>query len=155
MCWPARSRRTFSSRATVPAPGPDLPGYGVRTWQPASAGMQVPYPRYMLERLIQAEDELLSVLSDGELWANGLGRIEWRHILPNLSFRILSNLVLSLPSRSCTQTGPPYLEAWRLYSSDIYPPYRENSAFIIRNLFFFSPEFEPSAICRCSRQRRF
>jgi len=38
----------------------------------------------VLERLIQAEDEFPAVLSNGELWATGLSRIERSYILPDV-----------------------------------------------------------------------
>lgn len=57
---------------------------GGRNWQPAAAGIQTPWPRHMVERLVQVADELVAVLSNGELWATVLSRIEWRRILPDL-----------------------------------------------------------------------
>jgi photosystem II stability/assembly factor-like uncharacterized protein len=57
---------------------------GGQTWQPASEGMQVPWQRHMVERFTQVEDELLAVLSNGELWSAALSELEWRRILPQL-----------------------------------------------------------------------
>ncbi|MEJ2165490.1 MAG: hypothetical protein P8X90_08170 [Desulfobacterales bacterium] len=57
---------------------------GGRNWQPAAAVIQTLWPRHMVERLVQVADELVAVLSNGELWATVLSRIEWRRILPDL-----------------------------------------------------------------------
>jgi photosystem II stability/assembly factor-like uncharacterized protein len=42
---------------------------GGRTWQPASHGLETPWRRHMVERFAQSGDELLAVLSNGELLA--------------------------------------------------------------------------------------
>lgn len=55
---------------------------GGLTWQMASAGLDVPWPRYMVERFSQAGDELLAVLSNGDLLAAPLDSLAWRRILP-------------------------------------------------------------------------
>ena len=38
----------------------------------------------MVERFTQAGDELLAVLSNGELWAAPLGTLEWKRLLPEV-----------------------------------------------------------------------
>ncbi len=57
---------------------------GGQTWQPASTGMQVPWPQHMVERFFQASDTLLAVLSNGELWSTGLEMLEWHPLLAEI-----------------------------------------------------------------------
>jgi photosystem II stability/assembly factor-like uncharacterized protein len=57
---------------------------GGRTWAPAAHGLDVPWRRHMVERFTQVGDELLAVLSNGELYAAPLATLEWRRILPEL-----------------------------------------------------------------------
>jgi len=70
-----------------PADGVDTNGRieasrdGGRTWEPASDGLQTPWGRHMVERFVQVGDELLAVLSDGELLAAPLESLTWRYIL--------------------------------------------------------------------------
>jgi photosystem II stability/assembly factor-like uncharacterized protein len=54
---------------------------GGRSWQAASNGLEVPWPRHMVERFLQVEDELLAVLSNGELCAADLSTLAWYRIL--------------------------------------------------------------------------
>lgn len=58
-------------------------GNGGKTWQAASEGLEVPWPRHMVERFLQVNYELLAVLSNGELVAAQLPALQWRHILPD------------------------------------------------------------------------
>jgi photosystem II stability/assembly factor-like uncharacterized protein len=61
---------------------------GGRTWKPASQGLSVPWRTHMIERFYQAEDELLAVLSNGELIAAPLLTLAWKPILaeiPNIN----------------------------------------------------------------------
>jgi photosystem II stability/assembly factor-like uncharacterized protein len=55
---------------------------GGRAWAPASLSLEVPWRRHMVERFVQAGDELLAILSNGELLAAPLATLEWRRILP-------------------------------------------------------------------------
>src|SRR5258706_136730 len=55
---------------------------GGRIWTAASSGLDVPWRRHMVERFTQAGDELLAILSNGELLAAPLATLEWRRILP-------------------------------------------------------------------------
>jgi photosystem II stability/assembly factor-like uncharacterized protein len=55
-----------------------------QTWQPASAGLQVPWPRNMVERFLATEKELLGVLSSGELLAAPFDTLNWQPLLPDL-----------------------------------------------------------------------
>ncbi len=57
---------------------------GGQTWHLASKGMQVPWPQHMVERFYQSNEELLALLSDGELWSTRLEAIEWHPILPDI-----------------------------------------------------------------------
>jgi photosystem II stability/assembly factor-like uncharacterized protein len=55
---------------------------GGRTWLPAARGLDVPWRRHMVERFLQVDNELLAVLSNGELHAAPLATLEWRRALP-------------------------------------------------------------------------
>lgn len=55
---------------------------GGRSWQPASSGLPVPWRDHMVERFTQAGDELLAVLSNGDLLSASLEDLEWEQILP-------------------------------------------------------------------------
>jgi photosystem II stability/assembly factor-like uncharacterized protein len=58
---------------------------GGKTWQPASAGMApTPWSKHMVERFFQFDNELLAVLSNGELWSRGIGAFEWKRLLPEI-----------------------------------------------------------------------
>ncbi|GIV97504.1 MAG: glycosyl hydrolase [Herpetosiphonaceae bacterium] len=55
---------------------------GGRSWHDASAGLDTPWRRHMVERFLQIGDELLAVLSNGRLIAAPLATLEWRPLLP-------------------------------------------------------------------------
>jgi photosystem II stability/assembly factor-like uncharacterized protein len=57
---------------------------GGQTWRAASAGLDVPWSSHMVERFTQVGEELLAVLSNGELLAAPLATLEWRRILPSV-----------------------------------------------------------------------
>ena len=57
---------------------------GGQTWRAASAGLSVPWPHHLVERFAQVEDDLLAVLSDGELWTAPLASLAWRRLLPQV-----------------------------------------------------------------------
>ena len=57
---------------------------GGQSWSLASNGLQVPWRRGMVERFLQAGDELLAVLSIGELLIAPLATLEWQHILSDI-----------------------------------------------------------------------
>jgi hypothetical protein len=57
---------------------------GGRTWNMASAGLEVPWRENMVERFTQVGDELLAVLAGGELLASPLVSLTWRRILPEV-----------------------------------------------------------------------
>jgi len=57
---------------------------GGKTWHPASTGMDVPWPRHMVERFFQVKEWLLAVLSNGEMWATQTETAGWRPLLPNV-----------------------------------------------------------------------
>ena len=73
-----------------PADGVDYNGRieashdGGITWEPASRGLQIPWSRHMVERFTQVGDELLGVLSNGDLVAANVETFEWRTILQDL-----------------------------------------------------------------------
>ena len=57
---------------------------GGLTWRPASGGLDVPWRKGMLERLVQVGDELLAVRSNGELISGPLSATDWQRVLPSL-----------------------------------------------------------------------
>jgi hypothetical protein len=57
---------------------------GGKTWKPASAGLTVPWPDYMVERFAQVGDRLFAVLSNGGLLAAPLATLQWQRILPDV-----------------------------------------------------------------------
>ena len=57
---------------------------GGRTWHHASNGMAVPWPRHMVERFYQVDNELLAILSNGELLSTRLDKIGWHRVLPEI-----------------------------------------------------------------------
>jgi photosystem II stability/assembly factor-like uncharacterized protein len=54
---------------------------GGGNWHAASDGMKTPWPRHMVERFAQVDDELFAVLSNGELWSRKLSGSKWDRIL--------------------------------------------------------------------------
>ena len=67
---------------------------GGRTWSPASGGLDVPWPEDMVERFVPDRGNLLAVLNNGELLSAGIGRWDWRHMLPEAG-RVLAAAVTS------------------------------------------------------------
>jgi hypothetical protein len=73
-----------------PADGVDRDGRieltrdGGVTWLMASDGLEVPWPRGMVERFFQVGDELLAILSNGQLLAAPIETLAWRRILPEV-----------------------------------------------------------------------
>ena len=57
---------------------------GGKTWQLASAGLEVPWKRSMVERFLEVERELLAVLSNGQLLSAPLESLSWHPILPEI-----------------------------------------------------------------------
>jgi photosystem II stability/assembly factor-like uncharacterized protein len=55
---------------------------GGRTWALSARGLDVPWRRHMVERFLHVDDQLLAVLSNGELHAAPLATLEWRPALP-------------------------------------------------------------------------
>jgi photosystem II stability/assembly factor-like uncharacterized protein len=58
---------------------------GGQTWSLASNGLKVPWRRSMVERFAQIDDELLAVLSNGQLLSASLSNLEWKQILPEVT----------------------------------------------------------------------
>jgi hypothetical protein len=58
---------------------------GGQTWKLASGALEVPWPRRMVERFLQIDDELLAVLSNGELLAAPLDTLAWQPFLPEVT----------------------------------------------------------------------
>jgi photosystem II stability/assembly factor-like uncharacterized protein len=56
---------------------------GGETWRAASGGLDVPWPSHMVERFVQAQDQLLAVLSNGELLVSSLQARRWHRVLPD------------------------------------------------------------------------
>jgi photosystem II stability/assembly factor-like uncharacterized protein len=57
---------------------------GGRTWRPASTGLDAPWRRHMVERFVQVGDDLIAVLSNGELFGAPLATLEWQPLLPDI-----------------------------------------------------------------------
>jgi photosystem II stability/assembly factor-like uncharacterized protein len=57
---------------------------GGRTWLPASGGLSVPWPHHMVERFTLVGEELLAVLSNGQLLSASPEMLEWRTVLPEV-----------------------------------------------------------------------
>ncbi len=57
---------------------------GGATWQPADDGLDTPWPRHMVERFLQVGEDLLAVLSNGQIYAAPLTALSWRQVLPDL-----------------------------------------------------------------------
>jgi photosystem II stability/assembly factor-like uncharacterized protein len=57
---------------------------GGQSWSMASNGLQVPWRRGMVERFLQADDELFAVLSNGQLLSASHSSLEWKRVLPNI-----------------------------------------------------------------------
>jgi photosystem II stability/assembly factor-like uncharacterized protein len=55
---------------------------GGDTWQPVMDGLSERWPTHMVERFFQAGDELLAILSNGELISSSLETFSWRTVLP-------------------------------------------------------------------------
>ncbi len=55
-----------------------------QTWRSAASGLRLPWRRHMVERFVQAGDDLLAVLSNGELLSAALATLEWRRGLPGV-----------------------------------------------------------------------
>jgi photosystem II stability/assembly factor-like uncharacterized protein len=56
---------------------------GGKTWSPASDGLKVPWRRSLVERFTQAGQELVAVLSNGQVFSAPLSTLRWRRILPD------------------------------------------------------------------------
>jgi hypothetical protein len=74
-----------------PADGPGRNGRieesrdGGRSWKKASKGLDVPWRGHMVERFLQFDDDLLAVLSNGQLIAAPIATLEWKQILPHIA----------------------------------------------------------------------
>lgn len=53
---------------------------GGRTWRDASTGLDAPWPQHMVERFLEIGNELVAVLSNGELAAGVLPDLAWQRI---------------------------------------------------------------------------
>jgi photosystem II stability/assembly factor-like uncharacterized protein len=58
---------------------------GGQHWSSASNGLQVPWRRGMVERFFQFDEELLAVLSNGQLLSASLPTLEWRRVLQDIN----------------------------------------------------------------------
>jgi photosystem II stability/assembly factor-like uncharacterized protein len=68
---------------------------GGQTWRSANIGLETPWPNHMVERFSHAGQELLGVLSNGEILAAPLDDFQWRRILENITnANALTNLVV-------------------------------------------------------------
>jgi photosystem II stability/assembly factor-like uncharacterized protein len=73
-----------------PADGVDYNGLieetydGGQSWQPASAGLSVPWAHTMVERFAALDQEIFAVLSNGEVWAARPPQLAWQPVLASL-----------------------------------------------------------------------
>jgi photosystem II stability/assembly factor-like uncharacterized protein len=58
---------------------------GGQNWTLASIGLDIPWPRHMVERFVHIGDNLFAVLSNGQLIVTPPDNLEWQRILPGLS----------------------------------------------------------------------
>jgi photosystem II stability/assembly factor-like uncharacterized protein len=58
---------------------------GGASWAIVSAGVAASWPRGMVERFAQVGNDLLAVLSKGQLLATPLSALNWRRILPDIA----------------------------------------------------------------------
>jgi photosystem II stability/assembly factor-like uncharacterized protein len=58
---------------------------GGRNWESASEGMNVPWPRHMVERFVQVGDHLFAILSNGELRLKPMKEVRWQRVLPEIA----------------------------------------------------------------------
>jgi photosystem II stability/assembly factor-like uncharacterized protein len=58
---------------------------GGQSWSLASNGLKVPWRRSMVERFAQVDDELLAVLSNGQVFSAPLATLAWRQILNGIT----------------------------------------------------------------------
>jgi photosystem II stability/assembly factor-like uncharacterized protein len=56
-----------------------------QSWQPASVGMNGPWPQHMVERFFQHDKNLFAILSNGELWTRPSSQTAWQRTLPEIS----------------------------------------------------------------------
>ena len=68
---------------------------GGATWRPANEGTAASWLNHMVERLIQWDDTLLAVLSNGHMLATDLSEIVWQRVLPEID----DARALAVPSR--------------------------------------------------------
>jgi len=57
---------------------------GGKTWSLASNGLNVPWRKGMVERFVQSNEELIAVLSTGQLLQASLSTLEWKYILSDV-----------------------------------------------------------------------
>jgi hypothetical protein len=57
---------------------------GGETWRGASEGLDVPWSHHMVERFLQVEDELMAVLSNGDVIAAPVRTLSWRRVFADL-----------------------------------------------------------------------
>lgn len=57
---------------------------GGETWRDVSEGLEVPWPDHMVDRFAQVDDELIAVLSDGNVIVAPVETLVWTRLLPGL-----------------------------------------------------------------------
>jgi len=62
---------------------------GGETWHDASEGLNSPWSHRMVDRFVQVDDELMAVLSDGQVMAAPLDTLNWRRVFEELG-RVLA-----------------------------------------------------------------
>jgi photosystem II stability/assembly factor-like uncharacterized protein len=97
LCYDCYCRAVWVSRQDPdhmilgPADGVDRNGRieesrdGGQSWSLASDGLEVPWRRGMVERFLQADEELFAILSNGEVFGTSLSALEWKRTFPDIS----------------------------------------------------------------------
>lgn len=57
---------------------------GGQTWHSSSVGIDMPWPKHMVERFAHIGDELFAILSNGHLLSAPIAGLEWQRILPEI-----------------------------------------------------------------------
>lgn len=58
---------------------------GGRTWQSAAGGLDLPWPRCMIERFFEIGSQLFAVTDDGRAFVSDVKGMTWRRIVPDLT----------------------------------------------------------------------
>jgi photosystem II stability/assembly factor-like uncharacterized protein len=57
---------------------------GGESWEPASEGLDLPWPDRMVERFAQLGEELFAITNDGRLYSSPVERLQWQRVLADV-----------------------------------------------------------------------